>query len=274
MSSQPELEFASATDTGLVRAHNEDSLAIDEFSGLGLVADGMGGYAAGEIASSIAATTVTQVVQAGLKKRAWQHRTLRASAIQQLLLDAVEQANTAILTMAQKRPECAGMGTTLIAALFQQQQVWIAHVGDSRAYRLRGTDIEQLTHDHSPLQEQIDAGLISSAEARFAPHKNLITRALGIGAGSDVEIHAHPLVSGDIFLLCSDGLSDLLTEREMAIVIHSRNSLTQAAEQLIQCANNNGGRDNISAILIRVESARAARDSSGGWLDSLTNWAK
>lgn len=274
MSVQPELEFASATDTGLVRAHNEDSLAIDRLSGLALVADGMGGYAAGEIASNIAATTVTQVVQAGLKRRAWQHRSLHTSAIEQLLLGAVEQANSAILTTARKRPECAGMGTTLIAALFHQQHVWIAHVGDSRAYRLRGANIEQLTHDHSPLQEQIDAGLISSAEARFAPHKNLVTRALGISVGSGVEIHPHTLVSSDIFLLCSDGLSDLLTEREMATVIHTRNSLTQAAEQLIQCANNNGGRDNISAILIRVESVRAARDSSGGWLDSLTNWAK
>lgn len=271
---QPELEFASATDIGLVRTHNEDVVAIDESSGLALVADGMGGYAAGEVASGIAAVTVSQTIQVGLKKPIWSHHPLRDSAIEQLLHGAVEQANREILKTAQQRPECAGMGTTLVAALFHEQHVWIAHVGDSRAYRLRGVEIEQLTHDHSPVQEQIDAGLISSADARVVPYKNLITRALGIGALSGVEIHQHLLVVGDIFLLCSDGLSDLLTESEIVALIHGSSRMEEAVQQLIQSANNNGGRDNISAILIRVQSTPRVRDSSSGWLDSLTNWTK
>lgn len=271
MPPHPELEFVSRTDTGRVRTHNEDTVAVSAAHRLAILADGMGGYAAGEIASGIAATVIRQTIENRLNKRGWRRQPPRASSLQHLLATAVELANDAILATAQRQPEYAGMGTTLVAALFHHNQVSIAHVGDSRAYRIRRGRIEQLTHDHSLLQEQLDAGLISSDQARFATNKNMVTRAVGIQSALQVETHAHPIAAADIYLLCSDGLSDLLTDPEILAAISAASDLVDAAERLVQRANENGGNDNISVILIRVKSEHPARSELLGYL---ANWIK
>lgn len=272
-----ELEFASRTDTGLVRAQNEDALAVSAAHGLAVLADGMGGYSAGEVASNIAITVIRQAVERRLGKRNWQ-RAPRAGAVRQLLVAAIEFANSAILASAQRQPEYAGMGTTLVAALFHHDQVAIAHVGDSRAYRIRAGRIEQLTRDHSLLQEELDAGLISPEQARFAEHKNLVTRALGVEAALAVEIHEHRLAAGDLYLLCSDGLSDMLPEPEIAELVQAAD-LAQAAESLVRRANQHGGNDNVSVILARVRARPDARPPVGraaksGLLARITDWIK
>ncbi len=271
MSRPPALEFAACTDTGRIRSHNEDSVVVSAEHGLAVLADGMGGYSAGEVASGIATTVIRETIESRLGKRGWR-RPLRAGAMQQMLGAAVKLANSAILATAQRQPEYAGMGTTLVAALFDHDRVTIAHVGDSRAYRLRQGGIEQLTHDHSLLQEQVDAGLISADEARFSDHKNLVTRAVGIEQPLEVEIHEHRVAVGDLYLLCSDGLSDLLSEREIAeLALADGGDLGQAAEALVRRANDNGGLDNISVILARVKSADAA---PSGLFGRIANWIK
>jgi len=244
------LEFVTRSDTGLVRAANEDAVAVSAAHGLAVLADGMGGYSAGEVASNIATTVICQAVEKRLGKRAWR-RAPDAGAVRQLLASAVEFANDAILASARRQPEHAGMGTTLVVGLFHHDQITIAHVGDSRAYRLRQGRLEQLTHDHSLLQEELDAGLISPEQARFADHKNLVTRAVGIEPALAVEIHEHQVAAGDLYLLCSDGLSDMLAEEEIAELARDAD-LQHAADALVQRANQHGGHDNISVILARV----------------------
>lgn len=252
------LDFAAGTDTGRVRSHNEDSIVVRAEHGLAILADGMGGYSAGEVASSIATSVICQTVEQQLRKPR-RRRAPGAGAMPQLLTTAVELANSAILATAQRQPEYAGMGTTLVAALFEPERVSIAHVGDSRAYRIRERRIEQLTHDHSLLQQQLDAGLISAEAARFAEHKNLVTRALGVEQSLDVEVHQHQSAAGDLYLLCSDGLSDMLPDQQIADLALAfadddrSDSLERCAEALLQSANEEGGRDNISVILIAVK---------------------
>ncbi|MGB6054002.1 MAG: Stp1/IreP family PP2C-type Ser/Thr phosphatase [Burkholderiaceae bacterium] len=258
----PELEFAALSDTGLLREQNEDRVAVSAEYGLAVLADGMGGYSAGEVASGIAVDVIRQTIENRLRRR-W-HRLPRASAMQQLLGGAIELANSAILNTARRRPEYAGMGTTIVAALFHHERVVIAHAGDSRAYRLRDGAILQLTRDHSLLQEQLDAGLISPEEARIAEHKNLVTRAVGIDPALEVELHEHRIAAGDLYLLCSDGLSDLLPEPEIVeLALAAGSNLQQAAAALVQRANDYGGRDNISVILARVCSGPTAPTRAG-----------
>lgn len=269
MTSLPALEFAARTDPGLVREQNEDAVAVSAAHGLAILADGMGGYSAGEVASGIATSVIRASIETRLRQRNWR-RLPADGAMQQLLASAVELAHSAILATAQRQPEYAGMGTTLVTALFRHDQVTIAHVGDSRAYRIRAGRIQQLTHDHSLLQEEIDAGLISPEQARFASHKNLVTRAVGIELPLEVEIHQHPIAAGDLYLLCSDGLSDMVPEQEIAELAQA-GDLEQAAAALVQSANQHGGHDNISVILARVPSAQG---EPPGLLGRVANWIK
>ena len=170
-----------------------------------------------------------------------------------LLQQQIAAANKGIYEAAQSRPECAGMGTTIVAAVFHGSRVSIAHIGDSRCYRLRGGRFEQLTRDHSLLQEQIDSGQITADQARFSLNKNLVTRALGIEAIVPADISEYRVEPDDIYLLCSDGLTDMVdTEIVHGVVDEQRATLEVAAGQLIELANQNGGRDNISVILARV----------------------
>jgi serine/threonine protein phosphatase PrpC len=250
------LEIFSQTDPGMVRSHNEDSVACEPACGLVVLADGMGGYNAGEVASGIAVSVVVTEVS---------HRLLDASPVNQgdngtdelgvsLLRDNIQKANASIFHAAQSQPQYAGMGTTVVSGLFYDNRVAVGHVGDSRMYRLRGEVLETITRDHSLLQEQIDSGMISIEDARLSKNKNLVTRAVGIDADVDSEIHVHDVSAGDIYLLCSDGLNDMVEDEDIQSTLYAlQNNLPLAASQLIQMANDNGGRDNISVILIKVK---------------------
>ncbi len=250
------LEVASLSHPGMVRTHNEDSVFVDGDAGLAVLADGMGGYNAGEVASGIAVSVVSN----GLMPELTSGRELSKVDVQSglthaalLLQQQIAAANKGIYEAAQARPECAGMGTTIVSAVFFGNRVSIGHIGDSRCYRLRGEKFEQLTHDHSLLQEQIDSGQITPEQAKYSLNKNLVTRALGIEAIVPADIAEYRLEANDIYLLCSDGLTDMVDPEVVHSVVNDkRTSLPEAAAELVHLANQNGCRDNISVILVRV----------------------
>ena len=249
------LEVASCTDPGMVRSHNEDSIAADPANGLLVLADGMGGYNAGEVASGMATTVIiTEMQQALAEMRPYDidSRTNQEVAAR-LVREQVLKANTSIFQAAQSQPQYAGMGTTLVTCLFYDNRVLVAHLGDSRLYLLRDARFRQVTRDHSLLQEQIDSGLLTPDQAKNAQHKNLVTRALGIDPSVEPEIHEYPARPGDIYLLCSDGLCDMVDDEDIGMTLTALGgNLKMAAQHLVQMANDNGGRDNVSVILVRV----------------------
>ena len=264
------LQIVEQTDAGMVRSHNEDSVAYD--SGLGLVAlaDGMGGYNAGEIASEIAVSVVkrevAQYFQSGgsLLERDAQSGEERSVS---LMLGSITKANDSIYNAAVGQPQYAGMGTTIVSALFYNNRVVVGHVGDSRMYRFREDELTQVTRDHSFLQEQIDSGVISAEEARFSRNKNLVTRAVGIDEKVEPEVHIYDVQVGDIYLLCSDGLNDMVEDEDIESILHAmQGNLPLAVEQLVQIANDQGGRDNISVILVKILADFA---ESRGWVANL-----
>ncbi|GAP36436.1 Stp1/IreP family PP2C-type Ser/Thr phosphatase [Piscinibacter sakaiensis] len=251
-----EFEFFSATDTGRSRSNNEDSVSIDPGRALVVLADGMGGYNAGEVASNMATSHIRGELGRWLAEAssaASDHDIRRAMSL------CVENANRAIYDAAHANAQQAGMGTTLVLGVFRGDAVWLGHVGDSRAYRLRDGSLRQITRDHSLLQEQIDAGLISPEQAAHSSNKNLVTRAVGVEAGVELDVTRHEVLAGDIYLLCSDGLSDMLDDEAMARLLRSGESLEAAAAALIGAANEAGGRDNISVILARAKASPATR---------------
>jgi PPM family protein phosphatase len=249
------LQTASLTDPGRVRDHNEDCIESRPTIGLYVLADGMGGYNAGEVASGMA----TSLIADGLEE-AWTPREVsrlgrdEAKALsERLIKEQIARANSAIFTTSQNNPECAGMGTTLVMSLFYDNFLTVAHIGDSRLYRLRGEAMEQVTRDHSLLQEQLDSGLITPEEAKLSQNKNLVTRALGIDPTVEPELHVYEAELDDTYLLCSDGLSDMMEDEEIRLtLITLKTNPNLTVQQLVQAANDNGGRDNISAMLIRV----------------------
>ena len=249
------LQSASLTDPGRVRDHNEDCIESRPDIGLYVLADGMGGYNAGEVASGMATSLISDGLQETWNPRDAERlgRDQAKAETERLIAEQIARANNAIFTTSQNNPECAGMGTTLVVTLFFDNFMTVAHIGDSRLYRLRGDAMEQVTRDHSLLQEQLDSGLITPEEAKLSQNKNLVTRALGIDPTVEPEIHVYETQVGDTYLLCSDGLSDMVEDDEIRltlITLRSNPSLT--VQQLVQAANDNGGRDNISAVLIRV----------------------
>jgi protein phosphatase len=249
------LEIASCTDPGMVRSHNEDSIAADPAHGLVVLADGMGGYNAGEVASGMATTVIVTEMQQILANAAPHQIDPRTNQeiARRLVREQVLKANTSIYQAAQSQPQYAGMGTTLVVGLFYDNRVLVAHLGDSRLYLLRQNKLKQITRDHSLLQEQIDSGLISAEQAKHAQHKNLVTRALGIDPSVEPEMHEYPTRPGDLYLLCSDGLNDMVDDEDIAMTLQALGAnLNLAAQQLVQMANDNGGRDNVSVILVRV----------------------
>src|SRR5436309_14735596 len=256
MTSRVALDVASLSHPGMVRTHNEDSVFVDGEAGLAVLADGMGGYSAGEVASGIA----VNIISNGLLNELRSGRELSKVDITSglthaalLLQQQIALANKGIYDAAQQRPECAGMGTTLVATVFVQNRVSIGHIGDSRCYRLRADKLDQLTHDHSLLQEQIDSGMMTPEQAKYSTNKNLVTRALGIEAVVPADISEYRVEAEDIYLLCSDGLTDMVDgEAVREVVASKRSDLAEAAAELIDVANQNGGRDNISVVLVRV----------------------
>ena len=266
------LRCVGLTDTGRVRDHNEDTIAFDSEIGLMLLADGMGGYNAGEVASGIAVKTIVGLVREAVEREDWrvhdpQAGLTRASII---LRDAIVRANKIIFQTARTQPQCEGMGTTVVGALFFDNRISIAHVGDSRLYRLRSGTLEQLTMDHSLLQELVDRGFYSAEEAQRAANKNYVTRALGVEPNVDVEVQEHPVHKGDLYLICSDGLSDMVEDDDIHLTISTFGAnLENATKQLIQLGNDNGGKDNISVLVSEVvETFPAPR----GVLDKMLSW--
>ena len=229
------LEIATATDPGMVRSHNEDSIAADAELGLAVLADGMGGYNAGEVASGIAVAMLTTEMKQALQEQD-PHKLVDGTGeplAAALVRENSGKANAAIFQTAKSQPQYAGMGTTLVVALFFDNRIAVGHIGDSRLYRLRKDDFSQVTRDHSLLQEQIDSGMITKEQARYSQNKNLVTRAVGIDPEVETEVHTYDVEQGDIYLLCSDGLSDMVTDEDIHATLDAmRANLPLAAMQL------------------------------------------
>ncbi len=243
-------KYCSQTDPGLMRENNEDAASFDEASGIAVLADGMGGYNAGEVASSMAASIITTEMSRWLGEAG---PSATVQDIRRALEICVGNANTAVFRAANANAHYAGMGTTLVTAVFRGKDLVIGHIGDSRCYRLRGGEMQQITKDHSLLQEQIDAGLLTPEQAEQSVNKNLVTRALGVDDAVLLEIHEHTVTPGDTYLMCSDGLSDMVRDPEIARVLQLPMPLEQRAKALVDTANAHGGRDNITVLLVQAE---------------------
>lgn len=268
------LEIVSLTHPGMVRSHNEDSVSYATDCGLVVLADGMGGYNAGEVASGIAVSVVTTEIQHYLAEVSPGDKDAASGDDMAVVLlrDNVQKANASIYHAAQSQPQYAGMGTTIVASLFYDNRVAVGHVGDSRMYRLRGETFESVTRDHSLLQEQIDSGMISKEDARVSKNKNLVTRAVGIDPEVAAEVHVYDVQLGDVYLLCSDGLNDMVEDEDIGGTLQMlQANLPLAASQLIQMANDNGGRDNVSVILVKINGEFSAKRSL---LAKLLSWFK
>jgi serine/threonine protein phosphatase PrpC len=262
MNLSAKIGFAEITDTGRVREHNEDAIGSIGEIGLMVLADGMGGYNAGEVASGIAVQIVTELAAEGATREERDdidpHSGLMRQSI--VLRDAIYRSNKIIYQTAQSQTHCEGMGTTIVACMFYDNKISVAHVGDSRAYRLRGGQLDQVTLDHSLLQELVDRGFYSAEEAQRSTNRNYVTRALGVEPTVDVEIHEYEVLPDDIFLLCSDGLCDMVEDDDIHLTISTFNdSLDVVGQQLVDLANDHGGRDNISVMLAQVKEAFPAK---------------
>ena len=268
------LEIVRLTDVGLQRDHNEDAIASDDTMGFVVLADGMGGYKAGEVASEMAVLSITAELMESL---ASQHAgevdsVLGKQAEARLIFAAVKSANEVIYSVSQSQPQCAGMGTTLVVGVFTNNKVLVGHIGDSRMYRLRDQVLNQMTEDHSVLQEQLKSGLITSEQAKYAVNKNLVTRALGVEPQVVLELNEYDVEVGDIYLVCSDGLSDLVDDDAIQSVLNELTpDMNAAAQALVQLANDNGGKDNISVILIKV---KESFEYTKTWRDNFFSWLK
>jgi protein phosphatase len=243
-------EFCTRTDPGLARENNEDSVAVDEPTRLGILADGMGGYNAGEIASGMATTFIKSELGRWLAQAG---RHANAREVRRAMEICVENANRSIFNAANSNPHYSGMGTTLVVGVFQDERLMLGHIGDSRCYRLRGTDFAQITKDHSLLQEQMDAGLITPEQAAVSTNKNLVTRALGVEDAVLLEVNEHRVEPGDIYVMCSDGLSDMIDDEQIARILQAEGTLEEKSGLLVEAANANGGRDNISVLLAMAD---------------------
>ena len=256
-------EFCFRTDPGLARENNEDSVTVDEPTRLGILADGMGGYNAGEVASGMATTFIKSELGRWLAQAG---RHANAREVRRAMEICVDNANRSIFNAANSNPQYSGMGTTLVVGVFQDGRLMLGHIGDSRCYRLRANVLEQITKDHSLLQEQMDAGLITPEQAATSTNKNLVTRALGVEDAVLLEVNEHKVDPGDLYLMCSDGLSDMLDDEAIAQILASEVSLEQKSTQLIDAANANGGRDNISVLLAQANSGSRKRGLISRWL--------
>lgn len=265
------IAFAERSDTGRKRPHNEDRVATDPSNGVAVLADGMGGHKGGEIASALAVETVARELAGRLAGIACESPDDEAYAPESLLTrDVATEANTIVYETARAQPQYEGMGTTLVVALFYDDRLTLAHVGDSRAYRMRGGRLELLTRDHTLMQELIDRGFYTPEEARASLNRNIITRALGIEESVNVDLQEEVALPGDIYLLCSDGLNDMVDDETIRLTLDKfGDNLDRAADELIEKANGNGGEDNVSVVLARVLKPFPTRRS---WFRRFVDW--
>jgi PPM family protein phosphatase len=258
------LEMNCLSDKGKVRAQNEDAVGADEEYGIAVVADGIGGHRSGDVASRMAVDILLKRLRAPMQK-------FKAGSAQPMPLQFAEQiiaeANQEILAAARRRAERDGMGTTLALALFYAQKVALLHIGDSRIYRLRGGALQALTRDDSLLSDQVEFGLIAAEDTRRSHNRHIVTQALGVADTVTVHLNEESVRPGDIFLLCTDGLSDLVEASDIELIVDSlKTNLSLAASQLVQLASDNGGYDNVSLVLVRVHDAASVRQ---GWFGRL-----
>ena len=249
-------EICTDTDTGLARDNNEDAVALDAQTGLCILADGMGGYNAGEIASGMACAFIKSEMSRWLSQAGV---NANSKEVKRALEICVQNANHSIFNAANSNPQYTGMGTTLVVGVFQTGRLMLGHIGDSRCYRLRDGNFQQITKDHSLLQEQIDAGLITPEQALTSANKNLVTRALGVEDGVLLDVTEHRVETGDVYLMCSDGLSDMVRDQSIADIMLGDATLAQKATQLVAVANAAGGRDNISVVLTHAKGETVKR---------------
>lgn len=248
MNKTPKLDIYGLTDEGLVRDHNEDCISWFPEKGLAILADGMGGHNAGEVASELAVTSITDALEEILSPEI---KDVCDLDFKEVVHEAVIFANDEINQHAKLHPECTGMGTTIVMTLFHGNSVILASVGDSRIYRFRKGELKQVTTDHSLVQEMIDNGYMSEEEAIKSTNRNLITRALGISEDVKVDVTQNDIEKDDIYLLCSDGLSDMINDEEIfSALVKFRQDLKRASEELVKLAKEHGGHDNVSVILV------------------------
>jgi protein phosphatase len=253
------------SDVGVIRSHNEDCFDIDPKNQVFVVADGMGGHSHGEIASRIAVDAIRDFVE----------QTNDADSTLPFEMDttlgrhgnrlraAIRIAHDKVLRAIRQDASLHGMGTTVVGVLLDGDSAAIAHVGDSRVYRVRGGELELLTQDHTWVNEQVVAGFLSEEQARAHPLKNVVTRALGGEAEIDIDVRECPIEAGDLFLLCSDGLTTMLTDDEIVSRVRSVDRLEEACSRLVRDANSRGGYDNVSVVLVRIEEGDEDGDSDG-----------
>jgi serine/threonine protein phosphatase PrpC len=265
------LQTASASDPGIVRAFNEDSISVESELGFVVLADGMGGYKAGDVASGMATMIVTNEMKRALStKNGNGHGVNGNGAYEDVLRGAVVKANQAIYHAAHNKSQFQGMGTTLVMALFRNGKVTIGHAGDSRLYRLRQGKLELMTVDHSLLQEQVRLGLITSDDAKVSHNRNLVTRALGVDETIQIDLKEDEARPGDVFLFCSDGLNDMVDDADIELAMDLlQDNLPLLAKQLVNMANDNGGHDNISVVVAKVMDSEP---TGGGFFSRLLNW--
>ena len=250
------VRFAGETNVGMKRTHNEDNLYLPTDERLAIVADGMGGHASGEIASQMAVETVVEFFKSTQEDTeiTWPFKLDRGYRYDvNRLITGIKLANVKIFEAAQREPQYRGMGTTIVAALFLDDQVLIAHVGDSRLYRVRDGEIQQITEDHSLLNDYIKMKKLSADEIANFPHKNVIVRALGMKESVQVDLLTDQVRVNDTYLLCSDGLSGMVDDPKIHDLVRTEADLDKATEKLIGAANAAGGVDNITVVMARLE---------------------
>ncbi len=248
------LDIAGRSNTGLVRTNNEDKIGEDQEIGLVVLADGMGGYKGGEVASRIAVNTILEELRSEIPKLIPGEIDEQTGYTKESLAArrSVVKANESIFSVSSTETQYRGMGTTLVMGVFYDNQITIAHVGDSRMYRFRDGILQQVTVDHTLLQELVDRGFYTQEEANSSLNKNLVTRALGIEGSIAVDIKEDLAMPGDIYLLCSDGLTDMVDDQVIHETVDAfKDNLDQLADKLIAIANENGGRDNVSVLLAK-----------------------
>jgi protein phosphatase len=250
------LEFTGKSDTGCTRTKNEDCITWDAKLGLAILADGMGGASAGDVAGQITAETVLKEMREAIDQHPYDlglvddgEKFNRASL---MLCKSLIKANSVVHRIAQDQPECRGMGSTALTAMLYDNKISVGHVGDSRCYLLRDNKLTQLTEDHTILQEVINSGFYNNKEALQTVNRNIVTRAVGVSENLNIDIIEKDTLPGDLFLMCSDGLSDLVSNNELEKLMMAGIVNSNLAEHLVNVAINKGGSDNISVILIKV----------------------
>jgi len=252
------VRFAGDSNVGMKRAHNEDALYLPEAERLAIVADGMGGHASGEVASKLAVETIAAFFRATQDEQqlTWPFKMDRGHRYDvNRLVTSIKLANLKIHEQAVRDPRCHGMGTTVVTTLFLDDALVVGHVGDSRLYRLRDGRFDQLTEDHSLLNDYIKMKHLSPDEIAAFPHKNVIVRALGMRDTVQVDVHIDAPKLGDVYVLCSDGLSGMIPDPEIAELASKAKDLDAICEELIALANHNGGLDNVTVVAARVEAS-------------------